>query len=117
MSDHQKDIKKFNAALHDQSTTFTEDKVCKLIQNLNCIEIEKGIAESGSVNFLKSWMRIGFKVTRTMVEIATKNGNLAFLKECFADNEVASNLMNVVESNVGENAHIQVWLDGLESQP
>ena len=118
MSSRQEDIAKFNSALNDQRSLFTEDEVCDLTNNLNYIEIEKGIAESGSVNFLKSWIAIGFKVTRSMVEIATKHGNLAFLKECFADNSVNCDLTRIREIAIQQNhSHIVEWLDELESQP
>lgn len=127
MSSRQEDIKnrkeeidKYTAALLNQSAHFGEGDVCRLTQNLPTIATQEGLAKSGSVNFLKPWIAIGFKVTRTMVEIATEHGNLAFLKECFADNSIECDLKWIramEEKKKNKHAHIQEWLDGLESQP
>jgi hypothetical protein len=112
------DIDAWNAALHDQSNLFTEDDVCRLTQNLPNTESERLIAESGNVLLLQMWIGKGFKVTGTMIQIATEHGNLAFLKTCHKDNSVKCDLKWVRKIAIQQtHSHIVEWLDGLESQP
>lgn len=112
------DIDAWNAALHDQSTTFSEDDVCALTKNLPNTESERLIAESGNVLLLQMWIGKGFKDTQTMIQIATEHGNLAFLKTCHKDNSIECELNRIREIAIQQtHSHIVEWLDGLESQP
>jgi len=82
--------------------------------------VAKEIAKSGSVRFLQMWIAIGFKVNPKMIKIATEHGNLAFLKECYENNSVKCDLIQIrkiamVEKKRNGYTHIQEWLDGLES--